>query len=237
MFNRGGIIHESVADVLAGLGVKKKPGKVNLANNAAFVAEGLKLPPGKGGKAVTAKPGATTTTKPVNEADVHDKDKENEDETDGIEGDKPATTKASNKKTGTKVLNTPADTECHNEKGVKNEAVEKASLTFYEKTVKQPILISIYEDMTAEVFGLTEEDLAPFGGKAPAVPQKYTEKKDKGNDDDKKPYIGNIMLYSVEGLDQKSQVLMGTNFKAAGWSTPAKGSGNPTVVNKGAAGT
>jgi hypothetical protein len=209
-----GIMHDSVANVLEGLGVRKKSKDTNLPNNAQFVNEGIKTVIGKQ-KISVGKPAAAAGKIVVEAEEVVG------DETDGTEGDKPASTKVSNKPTGTTVSNKPADTECNNSTGTAAESEEeKKSLAFYEG-IKRPLMITIKEDGSAEVHGLTEEELAPFGGKAPAVPKKYTQKDGK-NDDNKKPYVGNLMLYSTEGMDKKTAILMGKAIQCAGWSNSKK---------------
>lgn len=204
--SKRGILHESVANILEGMGVKKK-GETNPPNNASFVTEGLKLSPGKGLAKAAAPVTESTAAKPA--AVI-------EDETDGDEGDKAASTKADNKPTSTKVKNDKADTECKNDKKA-DESEEAKALAFYE-AIKRPLMITVKEDGSAEVLGLTEEELAPFGGKAPVVPKKYTQKDGK-NDDNKKPFVGTLMLYSAEGMDKKSAVLMGKAIACAGWSS------------------
>ena len=205
--SKRGILHESVANILEGMGVKKK-GETNPPNNASFVTEGLKLSPGKG----LAKAAA-----PVTESAKTNKPAVKEDETDGDEGDKAASTKANNKPASTKVSTDKVDTECKNKHDDKtDEAEETKALAFYE-AIKRPLMITVKEDGSAEVLGLTEEELAPFGGKAPVVPKRYTQKDGK-NDDNKKPFVGTLMLYSAEGMDKKSAVLMGKAVTCAGWS-------------------
>lgn len=96
--------------------------------------------------------------------------------------------------------------------------------SFYA-SLKHGVTFVLYEGGTCEVHGLTEEEVAPFGGSAPAMPVRYSKKaKDAGPNS--KADIGTLSLYKSEGMNTQSQKLLtGKDFKAFGWGTPGKGTG------------
>lgn len=98
------------------------------------------------------------------------------------------------------------------------------SEAFYE-SLPHNITFVLYEGEKAEVHGLTEEEIAPFGGTAPAVPAKYAKKaKDAGPNS--KVDMGVLTLHKAENWQtQGSTILTGKDFKASGWGTPGKGYG------------
>ena len=98
------------------------------------------------------------------------------------------------------------------------------SESFYA-SLKHGVTFVLYEGGKAEIHGLTEEEIAPFGGTAPAVPNRYSKKaKDAGPNS--KVDMGVLSLYKTENMDAQSQkILTGKDFKAMGWGTPGKGTG------------
>jgi hypothetical protein len=98
------------------------------------------------------------------------------------------------------------------------------SESFYA-SLKHGVTFVLYENGNAEIIGLTEEEIAPFGGTAPAVPNRYSKKaKDAGPNS--KVDMGVLSLYKTENMDAQSQkILTGKDFKALGWGTPGKGTG------------
>lgn len=115
---------------------------------------------------------------------------------------------------------------------VEEGTVEEAAKSFYE-SLDNPVTFVIYEgengEEEVEVFGLTTEDVAPFGGVAPIMPAEMkSQAKDGGSN--KKGDTGILMLYSTHGMDERSKkILTGQHFRASGWSTPPKGSGVKTA--------
>lgn len=95
---------------------------------------------------------------------------------------------------------------------------------FYNSAQKT-ITFVLYEGGTCEVHGISEDELAPFGGTAPAMPVRYAKKaKDAGPNS--KVDMGVFSLYKTEGMSaQSATILTGKDFKANGWGTPGKGTG------------
>ena len=96
--------------------------------------------------------------------------------------------------------------------------------SFYD-SLEHGVTFVLYEGGAAEVHGLTEEEIAPFGGSAPMIPAKYAKKaKDAGPNS--KVDNGVLTLHKPESWkEQGAQILTGKDFKANGWSTPHKGYG------------
>lgn len=111
---------------------------------------------------------------------------------------------------------------------VEEGTIEEAALSFYEGLDK-PVTFVIFEGEDGkeeiEVFGLTNEDVAPFGGKPPIMPAVMkSQAKDGGSN--KKGDTGILMLYSTKGMDKRTKkILNGQNFRSCGWGTPPKGTG------------
>jgi hypothetical protein len=98
------------------------------------------------------------------------------------------------------------------------------SESFYA-SLKHGVTFVLYENGVCEVHGLTEEEVAPFGGTAPAMPVRYS-KKAQGAGPNSKVDMGVLSLYKTENMDAQSQkILTGKDFKALGWGTPGKGTG------------
>jgi hypothetical protein len=96
--------------------------------------------------------------------------------------------------------------------------------SFYD-SLNHPVTFVLYPNGQGEVHGLTEDELTPFGGTAPAIPPKYSKKaKDAGPNS--KVDMGVLSIYKIEGMSaQSAQILTGKDFKAQGWGTPGKGTG------------
>lgn len=252
---RNGIVHEQVASVMAGMGLVIENNNADPSNNSRFVAEGVHGLAGlvteqKGGKAKPIvesdcgddKGGKTKKYKKDKDGkDVLDKDgnpieeshtPESMDETDG-DPDLTTTAKNSTSSTvnadhtstevdpkGSKKGKGPVKTKGKVEEGT----IEEAAQAFYENLDK-PVTFVIYENEEVEVFGLTNEDVAPFGGSAPIMPAVMkSQAKDGGSN--KKGDTGVLMLYSTKGMDERTKkMLTGQHFRACGWSTPPKGTG------------
>lgn len=115
-----------------------------------------------------------------------------------------------------------------------DEQAVAASEAFYEG-LGHPVGFVIYEDDSAEVFGLTTEELAPFGGNPPAISPKYA-KAAKSGGDKTKGSVGELMLYSTKEMNkQVAKLLTGTALKACGWKPGVKGTGHGTLVMGGKA--
>lgn len=95
---------------------------------------------------------------------------------------------------------------------------------FYD-SLPHSVTIVLFAEGVAEVHGLTEDEIAPFGGTPPAIPAKYSKKaKDAGPNS--KVDNGVLTLHKAEGWQEKgSSILTGKDFKACGWGTPGKGTG------------
>jgi hypothetical protein len=102
--------------------------------------------------------------------------------------------------------------------------LDQISEEFYS-TRSKTITFVLYEGGVAEVHGLNEDELAPFGGTAPAMPVRYAKKaKDAGPNS--KVDMGVFSLQKIEGMAaQSATILTGKDFKANGWGTPGKGTG------------
>lgn len=105
-----------------------------------------------------------------------------------------------------------------------DKQLEAICESFYASQ-KKTITFVLYEGGIAEVHGLNEDELAPFGGTAPAMPARYAKKaKDAGPNS--KADIGILSLYKIENMTaQSASILTGKDFKAFGWGTPGKGTG------------
>ncbi len=247
------IIHESVANVLDDIGVKRVA-STNKPNNSRFVAEGV--------EAVLAK--YRKPTKPVTE----------EAEGDETDGDNPdTTTTASNKPAGVIAKNDAAKTEvkvegempdfikdkieakkaakdgekkdgdkAEDDKGEKKDDKAEDKKDESEKTDeaekfyanrKSATVFMFFEDakgnLTAEVHGLNEDELAPYGGKAPAVPPKYAVLAKKDSDFNKGK-VGTLALMDVKDPKEGQKILTGGELKAVGWKAPMKGTGKSAQV-------
>lgn len=105
-----------------------------------------------------------------------------------------------------------------------DKELDLLSESFYA-SLKHGVTFVLYEGGVCEVHGLTEEEVAPFGGTAPAMPARYA-KKALGAGPNSKADIGTLSLYKTENMDAQSQkILTGKDFKAMGWGTPGKGTG------------
>lgn len=105
-----------------------------------------------------------------------------------------------------------------------DEAIDAFATAFYE-SLDHSVTFVLYPEGKAEVHGLKEEEIAPFGGTAPTVPVKYSKKaKDAGPNS--KVDHGVLSLYKTEGMSaETAKILTGKDFKACGWGTPGKGTG------------
>lgn len=109
------------------------------------------------------------------------------------------------------------------EEAALNKEIDAICESFYD-SLRHPVTFVLYKDGEAEVHGLTEEEVAPFGGTAPMVPAKYAKKAvDAGPNS--KVDMGVLTLYKTENLTEKDKILVGRDFKACGFGTPGKGYG------------
>lgn len=242
------MIHESVAGVLDDLKVKRTQ-KVNPANNRGFVNEGLDSLGIKAKKPVVE--GKDGEGKPVTET-VDPTERAKPDETDG----EPDTSTTAGMGTSTAVNTDPANTETdvdvdakrttqklkEGEEGAEGtqtpskaetKAAIQASEAFFE-SLDYPVSMVIWEgengEEIVEVHGLTNEDLAPFGGTCPAISPKYA-KAAKSGGSKTDGAVGELMMYSRQGMEAKaSKLLTGKALHACGWTTPGKGTGRGTKV-------
>jgi hypothetical protein len=105
-----------------------------------------------------------------------------------------------------------------------DKALDLISESFYNG-LNHTVTFVLYPEGKAEVHGLTEAEVAPFGGTAPAMPIRYS-KQAIGAGPNSKADIGVLALYKTENMDAQSQkILTGKDFKAFGWGTPGKGTG------------
>jgi hypothetical protein len=170
----------------------------------------------------------TTSTKTKNDPAKTKKDTKVVDKGDEVvEGEKPEFLKKMKEKKGKR------DALADKKEKSKEECDEMAKLDaeldtlseqFYD-SLDHTVTFVLYEGEKAEVHGLTEEEIAPFGGTAPTVPAKYAKKaKDAGPNS--KVDMGVLTLHKAEDWKtQGSKILTGKDFKAAGWGTPGKGYG------------
>lgn len=251
---RNGLVHEQVASIMRGMGLIIEDANADPSNNRRFVNEGVNgiaglvteesscggddkgdddMPPKKGKKSVQkkdkdGKPMVGKDGKPVME-EVDETDGEPDYSTD-VNND-PANPKAATKPkhTSTKV---DADAGKQGAGGKVNEgSIEEAAAAFYDG-LNKPVTFVIYENDEAEVFGLTNEDVAPFGGTAPCMPTEFV-KQAKDGGSNKKGDVGVLMLYSTKGMDERTKkILTAQQFRASGWATPAKGSGMKVTIPK-----
>lgn len=253
MFNKRGVIHESVAAALGDMGIVTEGQQTDPSNNQRFVTEGamgiaglvaegekpdfLKKKEDKDGGDCDDKDKKDGDDKEKDDKTVSEAAKHVPDETDG-EPD-TATNNAgttANPKVDTDPKNTGPTVDVDPGKTKKGQvseeelaAADEAATAFYE-SVNKPVTFVIYEGEGdepehIEVHGLTTEDVAPFGGTAPAMPAKMM-KQAKDGGSNKKGDTGVLMLYSTKGMDERTKkMLTGQNFRACGWGTPPKGAG------------
>ena len=104
------------------------------------------------------------------------------------------------------------------------KALDLISESFYN-ALPHGVTFVLYPEGKMEVHGINEDELAPFGGTAPAMPVRYAEKA-KGDGPNSKVDMGVLSLYPKENWNtQGKTILAGKDFKAHGWGTPGKGTG------------
>jgi len=80
--------------------------------------------------------------------------------------------------------------------------LDQISESFYDG-LKHGVTFVLYPEGKAEIHGLTEEEIAPFGGTAPAVPVKYA-KQAKLAGPNSKVDMGVLSIYKTEGMSKES---------------------------------
>ena len=244
MHHRPGVIHESVANVMSDMGMANRK-TTNPANNSRPVTEDSEAE--KSAKLV--KEEAEKAAKLLAEANGDDT---NTDETDGEADDSTTTDTGTSAKCNTDSSTTDPKVDVSAaKKGAKKKTEEgeeaegdkltevelaeavQASEAFYEN-LDHPISIVIWEGEDGkeevEVHGLTEADLAPCGGTAPAISPKYS-KAAKDGGSVTKGSAGELMLYSTQEMNVKvAKLLSGRALRACGYKAPGKGKGKGTIV-------
>lgn len=251
MFSRRkGFVHEQVASVMSNMGLIVENDDADPSNNRQFVIEGMDSVTGlvvekkHDDKEVVAEDGDDKDNgDAVNESHKPETTDETDGNPDGGTTVKNTTSPSVNTDdTETKVdpkrfrvdkgdgpdAKKSKDKTKQDKTKVEEGTIEEAALSFYEGLDK-PVTFVIFEAEDGkeeiEVFGLTNEDVAPFGGKPPIMPAVMkSQAKDGGSN--KKGDTGILMLYSTNGMDERTKkILTGQNFRSCGWGTPPKGTG------------
>lgn len=176
----------------------------------------------------------------VAEEDKEDKEDEKDEKKEEKAEDKKEESKDEKKEDSDEKKDEPKDEEKkEDDKKDENPFAKKSDKEKADEAVKfwgnqKNAVIMLWEGkggkIEAEVHGISETELAPFGGEAPALPPKYS-KLAKDGGEVAKGSIGALLLYGIEGMSKESQeILTGTALKAAGWKPPVKGSGKKINV-------
>lgn len=251
MFNDPRILHESVADVLTDIGVRKDKGRVNPANNAPptppagpqavnesdnesaiveMCCDKCDCDMKKDGDGYSCpKCKGTKGKKKVDEAsmpgETTGKGKKKRDETDG-EPDSSTVVDASSVSPEVTVGDTPTDVDVNSNTPM-TTAAEAIAEAFYDAVPQPLIILWEKEDMSdAEIFGLNEEDIAPCGGTPPCIPAKLKNaaKKTKTRIDDKGHDA--LVLHAKKDMATGGKdVIGGTMLSTVGWKSPDRGKG------------
>ena len=104
-----------------------------------------------------------------------------------------------------------------------NAEIDAICESFYD-SLRHPVTFVLYKDGEAEIHGLTEEEIAPFGGTAPMVPAKYAKKAAEAGPNSKVD-MGVLTLYKTRILYREGRDPGRSRFQGCGFGTPGKGYG------------